>query len=94
MSESIICNDKECFVCGKPDQLHIHHVFKGTANRKLSDEDGCWVYLCGYHHNLSNEGVHYNTPFNITLEKFTQYIWEEKYGDRNQFRKRYGKSFL
>lgn len=94
MSESIICNDKECFICGKRDQLHKHHILYGTANRELSEEDGCWIYLCGAEHNLTKKGVHYNRQFDITLKKFCQHLWEEKYGDREAFRKRYGRSWL
>lgn len=94
MSKSLLDNDKVCFICGTPFDLHKHHVYKGTGKRSHADEDGCWCYLCGKHHNLSNEGVHSNTPFNITLEKFTQHLWEETNGTREQFRQRYGKSYL
>lgn len=94
MSKSLISNEKVCFICGTPLRLHQHHIFEGIANRRLSDEDGCWVWLCGEHHNLSNKGVHYNTPFEITLKKYCQHIWEEKNGSRDDFRKRYGKSWL
>ncbi len=93
MSDSIICNDQECFICGKRDQLHKHHIYHTTANRQVSEAEGCWVYLCGYHHNLSNEGVHYNTPFDITLKKLCQIVWEQK-GERDEFRKLFGKSWL
>ena len=91
--QSLICNDKECFICGKLDQLHKHHIFK-ASNRNFSEEDGCWIWLCGADHNLSNAGVHYNKQFNITLEKYCQHRWEEVHGDREAFRKRYGRSWL
>ena len=37
--ESIIQSEKECFFCKSP-YVHKHHIFYGTANRRLSDEDG------------------------------------------------------
>ena len=42
-----------CYRCGKNRNAgrEKHHVF-GAANRKLSDADGLWVYLCGDCHRL------------------------------------------
>ena len=48
MSESILSNERVCYICGSPEVV-VHHIFMGVANRKLSDEDGCWVYLCPPH---------------------------------------------
>lgn len=38
MSKSIMSNIKECFICGSIQNLNKHHIFFGTANRKLSEE--------------------------------------------------------
>lgn len=92
MRDSIICNDKRCFVCGCPVGLHHHHCFHGI-NRKNADQDGCWVYLCFAHH-TGMEGVHNNRPFDVMLMKYAQMVWETIFGDRNDFRRRYGKSYL
>ena len=94
MSESIIDNDRCCFICGDTRDLDRHHVFRGESKRSLAEEDGCWVWLCKAHHTMSNEAVHQCTPFRRTLEKYGQYVWEHTYGDREQFRKRYGISYL
>ena len=95
--KSIISNERECFVCGKKEwvePLHKHHIL-GSYNRKRSDRDGLWVYLCPEHHNMSSMGVHFNRPFEITLKKLAQTIWErENEGGRDEFIKRYGKSYL
>lgn len=92
--KSIIQAEKECFICGTKEPLHKHHVF-GGANRKLSDEHGCWVWLCASHHNMTDIGVHFNKPFDVTLKKFTQTIWEqENKGGHDGFRKIFGKSYL
>ena len=92
MKDSIICNDKRCFVCGCPIGLHHHHCFHGI-NRKNADQDGCWVYLCFAHH-TGMEGVHNNRPFDVMLMKISQMVWESKLGSREDFRRRYGKSYL
>lgn len=64
-------------------------------NRKISIEDGCCVYLCGRHHNQSNEGVHFNHNLDWELKRIYEYKWIEHYGKTEEdFRKRYGKSYL
>ena len=95
MSESIISNKKECLVCGYQRNLDRHHVFGGrTGNRNLSEKDGCWVYLCKVHHTMSNESVHLDNKMNLKLKMECQKRWEEIYGTREDFIKRYGKSYL
>lgn len=94
MSKSIISNDRQCWVCESRQDLHRHHVFPGVANRPLSEKYGCWVYLCPYHHNMSNEGVHFNHDLDLLLKKQTQREWEKRYGNREEFIKRFGKSYL
>lgn len=94
MAKSIISNEKSCFICGDPNVVK-HHSFHGTANRQISESQGCWIYLCPEHHNMSNEGVHFNHPFDVMLKKYTQMIWEEKNGkSREDFIKTFGKSHL
>lgn len=87
-------NKKYCYVCGKETGLHKHHIFYGTANRKLSEEDGCICYLCAFHHNGGDWGVHFNKDLDLRLKRECQRAWEEKNGTREDFIKRYGKSWL
>lgn len=95
MSKSLIDNDKHCFICYETENLHKHHCWHGTANRKLAEKYGLWVYLCPYHHNMSDEGVHFNHPFDVMLKKYAQKTWEEnKIGSREDFIKIFGKSYL
>lgn len=93
---SIMSNEKECFICRTTKDLHKHHIFSGTANRRQSEKYGCWVYLCADHHNMSNDGVHFNKPFDIVLKKYCQKIWEdvENNGTREEFIHIFGKSYL
>lgn len=86
--------DNYCYVCGATQALHRHHIFYGSANRQLSEADGCWVYLCYMHHNGGNYGVHFNKELDLKLKRLTQEAWEQKLGSREDFIKRYGKSWL
>lgn len=100
MSESIVDNEQVCFICKTPMNLHKHHVFNGTANRKKSEEDGAWVYLCMYHHTGSKTSVHQCQDADEWLKRYTQRIWEKRYKVNHEddarlaFIKRYGRSYL
>lgn len=91
---NIVQDKKQCFVCGTEYNIHIHEVFFGK-NRKISIEDGCCVYLCGRHHNLSNEGVHFNQSLDIWLKRIYEKKWLEVYDKTiEDFIKRYGKNYI
>lgn len=92
--KSRIHKTKECFVCGTTYNIHEHHVFPGRSNRKLSEKYGMKVYLCGYHHNLSNEGVHNNKELDNQLKVMAQEVFEKECGSREDFRSIFGKSYL
>ena len=94
MSKSLISNNRECLFCGTSLNLHKHHIYGGVANRKLSEKYGCWVYLCGFHHNMSNAGVHFDKHSDTQLKQLCQRMWERKYGDREKFIETFGKSYL
>lgn len=93
MSKSIISNDKKCLVCGTTYDIHKHHIFFGTANRRNSEKYGCWCYLCGRHHNLSGEGVHYNIALNLDIKRMAQKRFEELYS-HERFIQVFGKSYI
>lgn len=90
--KSIISNERVCFICGSPFNLHKHHIF-GGANRRLSEQDGLWVYLTGHYHNLSNEGVHFNKELDLQLKQLAQQKYEETH-TREEFMQRYGRNYL
>lgn len=91
---SILQKEKECIVCGCHYNLHTHEVFYGN-NRRKSIKDGCCVYLCGWHHNLSDEGVHFNHKLDLALKKNMQRRWMEYYEkDVDDFIKEYGRNYL
>lgn len=91
--QSIVSNTRECLICGSTYNIHKHHIFYGTANRKLSEQYGCWCYLCGRHHNMSNSGVHFNKALDTKLKAETQKKFNEVYPELD-FRKIFGKNYL
>ena len=91
---SLISSKQECYVCKKLWNLHMHHIFYGAGRRSLSDQYGCWVYLCAYHHNMSDEGVHFNKERDLRLKRECQEEWEKQYGSREDFIRVFGKSYL
>ena len=94
MTLSILSNKPCCYVCGTTNNLHRHHCIYGTANRRLSDQYGLWVYLCAYHHNMSDHGVHFDKNLDLRLKQEAQNAWEERYGTRQDFINVFGKSYL
>ena len=94
MSKSIISNEYECFICKTNRYLQRHHIFYGTANRAISEEWGCWVWLCSRHHNGSNAGVHLNRNLDMRLKVMCQEEWERRFGGREAFIKTFGRSWI
>lgn len=91
---SLIQKDKRCIVCGTTLNIHTHEVFFGK-NRKKSIEDGCCVYLCGKHHNQSNEGVHFNHDLDLKLKIAMEKTWLKEYDKTiDDFIERYGKNYI
>lgn len=73
---------------------HKHHIF-GGANRPLSEEDGLFIFLTPKMHDMSNEGIHFNTAFMDYAHVIGQKTWQEYYGKtKEDFIKRYGRSYL
>ena len=76
-----ILQDKEdgCLICGNP-YTEEHHVFFGTANRKMSEKYGMKVYLCAEHHR-GNRGVHQDRALDLFLKRMAQAKFEEVYDE-------------
>lgn len=84
---------EKCYICGTTKDLQIHEVFFGTANRKKSIKYGCCLTLCAYHHNASNQAVHYNHELDIQLKMEMQRRFIKVYPNVD-FRKVFGKNYL
>ena len=97
--ESLLQHTKECYLCRKlynkctTQDLHKHHIFEGTANRRKSDEQGLFVYLCGKHHNLSDLGIHSVKSYELDLKQEAQEAFEKKY-DHDKFMKIFRRNYL
>ncbi len=93
MAKSIMQTEKRCYVCGTTYGLHEHHIFYGTANRKQSEKHGFKVYLCGRHHNLSEEGVHFDHELDLRIKRDCQRVFEKTHS-REEFISIIGKNYL
>lgn len=76
-------------MCDRTEGLDRHHLLSGTANRKLAEEDGLWIWLCREHHKEAHEDVVCNDMY-----KRLGQIYYEQAHTRAEFIKRYGKSFF
>ena len=93
MSKSIMSNERECFICKDTRVLHKHHIFGGIGRREMSEHFGCWVYLCPRHHNMSDIGVHFNKPLDLSLKRMCQAKFEETH-TRAEWHRYFGRSYL
>ena len=97
--KSIIQTEKECYLCRylydfeNTRNLHDHHIFFGTANRKLSEKYGLKVYLCINHHTEGLGAVHKNIDYDYILKKIAQKKFEETH-TRKEFMHIFGRNFL
>lgn len=100
MSKSLLESEKgRCFICYRYGPTEKHHIF-GSYNRKKSEEDGLYVYLCHSCHNEPPNGVHFNKKRMEWLHKFGQAMYEANWAGRTdedvrqKFMERYGKNYL
>lgn len=95
--------DGTCYLCrmlyGDDTQKTVqeHHIFYGTAKRKLSEKYGLKVYLCLYHHtgniNGAKEAVHRNKEIADLLHREGQKAFIKRYPEKD-FLEIFGKSWL
>ncbi len=93
--------DGTCYLCMllhedySRKQTQEHHVFYGTANRRLSEKYGLKVYLCQAHHTYagSMEAVHRNHDIDVQLKEKAQKEFEQKYPGLC-FKEIFGKNYV
>ena len=89
----------QCFLCVMLDSdtsrkyTEKHHIFFGSANRKLSEKYGLTVRLCVKHHREGPEAVHNNAEIRDKLCQIGQRAFEKRYPDKD-FREIFGKNYL
>ena len=94
MSESILSNERRCYVCNTNYPLERHHCFGGTGRRDLSEAWGCWVYLCPRHHRMENYSAHLNRELDLKLKRACQTKLEEDGWTRERFIQTFGKNYI
>lgn len=93
--QSILQTEKECYITGQTNNLHKHHIYFGNPWRRISEENGFWVYLAGWLHNQSNHGVHGKDgrELDLMLKQHCQRKYEETHS-REEFMALIGKNYL
>lgn len=90
--KSVLVEDMEhCIFCGKPAEEH--HVFFGSS-RNAADELGFTLPLCYEHHRTGKDAPHKNRIVDLALKCWAQTVFEMKMGDRDDFRRKFKKSYL
>ncbi len=84
--------DARCLLCGAPAECR-HHVYPGNPNRRISEENGFWAYLCNRCHNGSPRSVHMDASLSDDLKRACQVRYEQGH-TREQFRALVGRSWL
>ena len=83
----------------------MHHLIMGSGLRELADEDGLFIPLTHAEHNMSKFCIHGHPAAEKLSKMLGQMAWEKEYlvkqlpegmkeEAREQFRKRYGISYL
>lgn len=86
-----------CVICGRPKE-HTHHLIFGWGMRKLCDEDKITCPLCEKcHEEIHNSGVAGGLSKIVGQLLFEMDLVKKGIPQdmaREQFRKRYGRSYL
>ena len=92
MSKSILQPDGEeaCYISGSHYNLDCHHIMGGTANRKIADKWGVWVWL---RHDIHMDLHDRNTELKLQLKKEAQEAFEKLYG-RDKWMSLFRKNYL
>lgn len=89
MTNSIMQDDRYCYITGRTGELDRHHCFTGPR-RKAAEAWGCWVWL---DHDI-HMAAHTTNPELLTqLRQECQEKFEELYG-HDKFMQVFGKSYI
>lgn len=95
-----------CYICGREGYTESHHIFHGTANRRIAEKYGLKVWLCPECHRTGKYSVHKCRATDIALQKDGQAVFEDRYikdypyknhaknAAREAFREAFGRSYL
>ena len=92
MKLSKMQTEKVCYLTGKTYDLVRHHCLYGTHQRRKAEQDGLWVWLNAYEHRYIHDTIEGRVLLH-ELQKEAQRTYERDH-TRDEFIKRYGKSYL
>lgn len=105
MAESRMLTQKGvCYLCGRWGRTEMHHIMSGTANRKISEQEGLKVNLCPDCHRRIHREPKWDQA--VWLKKHAQEVWEKDYikdypyekhaeiAARQEFIRLFGRSYL
>ena len=92
--KSILQEEKKCFLTGSEQMLDKHHIYFG-ANRKVSEDNGFWVWLRHDRHIADSQYAtpHNNRQVDLYLKRLCQARYEETH-TRDEFIRLIGRSYL
>lgn len=89
---SVFTDDLEhCYLCGKP-RGHLHEIIYGK-NRINSIKYNFVIPLCANHH-TGKDGIHFNKDLDLYYKRLCQIYFENNIGNRIEFIKIFGRSYL
>lgn len=86
-------NEEQCFICKRYSITEEHHCLSGTSNRSLSEKYGLKVHLCPICHRIVHDNKE-SREYELFLKREAQKKFEEVYGNRKDFIRIFGKSWL
>lgn len=90
--KSVFTDDLEhCYLCGKPRE-HLHEIIYGK-NRINSIKYNFVLPLCANHH-TGKDGIHFNKELDLYYKRLCQIYFENNIGNRKEFIKIFGRSYL
>lgn len=90
--KSVFTNNLDiCYLCGKPRE-HLHEIIYGK-NRINSIKYNFVIPLCANHH-TGKDGIHFNKDLDLYYKRLCQIYFENNIGNRTEFIKIFGRSYL
>lgn len=92
--QSIMQDEKKCIVTGATSGLDCHHIYFGNPNRRISDENGLWVWLRHDVHMALHNRIGPFERLDGELKRACQQAYEAEGHTRDAFMRLIGRSYL
>ena len=90
--DSILQDEKKCYICGRVRNLQSHHIVFGNPGRKNSELYGLKVWLCMDHH-TGDIGVHQDINLDRYLKRIAQTEFERRFS-HEKWMEVFGRNYL